>query len=146
MFIARGRPALLDRAMTAVPSFALDVLVVEDHRDTAESLGLLLRLWGHRIRIARNGSEALELAAVSRPDVVFLDLALPGMDGWEVAQRLRRMPGQGRMLVAMVSGYGSREDRAHSQAAGCDLHLIKPVDPEVIQRLLDGWRKEVGDR
>src|SRR5262249_13699551 len=109
----------------------------------AESLGVLLCLWGHRLCIARDGPEALELAARDRPDVVFLDLSLPGMNGWEVAQRLRRLPGLARALVVVVSGYGRQEDRDHSLTAGCDLHLIKPVDPNVLERLLRGWEKRV---
>ena len=122
--------------METESSVPVDVLVVEDHGDTALSLAMLLHFWGHRVRVARDGPEALALAAEAPPEVVLLDIGMPGMDGWEAATRLRRLPGLDRALVVAVSGYGREDDRRHSHAAGCDLHLLKPVDPDVLLRLL----------
>jgi CheY-like chemotaxis protein len=112
------------------------VLVIDDNRDAAESMTVLLELWGHEVRIAYNGPDAVGLAADYRPDAVLLDIGLPGMNGYEVAQRLRELPGcEGAMLMA-VTGYGQDEDRRRSREAGFDHHLTKPVEPAVLQSLL----------
>jgi CheY-like chemotaxis protein len=112
------------------------VLVVDDCPDTTATLQLLLRFWGHEARVAHDGPAALALAAAFRPDVVLLDLGLPGMDGYEVARRLRERTDSGRLLVVVLSGYGRDEDRRRSLEAGCDLHWVKPPDSELLRRLL----------
>jgi len=112
------------------------VLVVEDHDDTRETLGMLLKFWGYRIRAVRCGAEALDHATNVCPSVVLLDVAMPRMDGWELARRLRRLPGMAEVLMIAISGYDREEHRRHSLEAGCDLHLVKPVDPMVLQQLL----------
>jgi two-component system CheB/CheR fusion protein len=112
------------------------VLVVEDSRDAAATLCLLLRGLGHEVHMAHDGPAALEAARQHRPDVVLLDIGLPHMDGYEVAQRLRQQPEtQGAVLVAMT-GFGQEEDRRRSAAAGFDHHLVKPVDPQELQQFL----------
>jgi PAS domain S-box-containing protein len=112
------------------------VLVVDDNRDAAESLAMLLRATGHEVRTAHAGPAALEAARAHRPEVVLLDIGLPGLDGYEVARRLRAEPGfKGALLVALT-GYGQDEDRRRSQAAGFDLHLVKPVDLATLQDAL----------
>jgi CheY-like chemotaxis protein len=113
----------------------LRVLVVDDDRDTAESMGFLLNRWGHETLIARDGAAAVEVADLFGPDVVLLDLGLPRMDGFEVARRIRR-PADSRPVIICVSGYGQREYRLRSRAAGCEHHLLKPADPEDLRRLL----------
>jgi CheY-like chemotaxis protein len=113
------------------------VLVVEDNQDAAESLALLVRLWGHEVQVARDGPSALEKARSFRPEVVLCDLGLPGMDGYEVGRRLRQEVGPGRLMLVAVTGYGHDEDRRRSQEAGFDHHLTKPVDPDALCRLLD---------
>jgi CheY-like chemotaxis protein len=118
------------------PPAPLRVLVVDDWPDTVESMATLLRLWGHDVRIAHDGPTALALADSYRPDVVLLDLGLPGMDGFEVAQRIRNNPRLARTLLVFLSGYGREKDARLAREAGCDLHLLKPVDPEVLERLL----------
>jgi CheY-like chemotaxis protein len=112
------------------------VLVVDDNRDLAESLAMVLRLWGHDVVVAYDGPSALAAARARPPDVVFLDIGLPQLDGFEVAQRLRADSGLGRTRIVAVTGYGQDEDRRRSQAVGIDIHLTKPVDPIVLQRLL----------
>jgi CheY-like chemotaxis protein len=115
----------------------LRILIVEDYRDAAESLAILLRIYGHEVEVASDGPTALQMAADQPPDVALLDLGLPGgMDGYEVARRLREQkPGRLLFLIA-VTGYGQDEDRRHSAEAGIHLHLLKPVDGEAINRLL----------
>lgn len=113
------------------------VLVVDDCRDTTEGFARLLTAWGHDARIAHDGREALDIAGKQHPDVVLLDLGLPGMNGHEVARRLRH-DGCESSLIVVLSGYGDDEDRRESKRAGCDLHLIKPVDPLELQRLIAG--------
>ena len=113
------------------------VLVVDDNRDSAESVALLAEIWGHEVRTALDGPAALEIAAAYRPEIILLDIGLPGMDGYEVARELRQGQGDGPVLVAMT-GYGMEEDRRRSQEAGFDHHLVKPVDPEALRGLLAG--------
>jgi CheY-like chemotaxis protein len=111
-------------------------LVVEDHEDTAATMGLLLGLFGHVVQAAPDGQVALELAQADPPDVVLLDLALPGMDGYQVARRLREQAGRRRPLLVAITGYGREEDRQRSREAGIDLHLVKPVDSELLAKIL----------
>jgi PAS domain S-box-containing protein len=116
------------------------VLVVDDNRDAVESMALLLEVWGHEVRTAYDGPAALALAAEYRPDVVLLDIGLPGMNGYEVAQRLRELPGLEKALLVAVTGYGQESDRQRARKAGFDRHLVKPVDPGALQNLLAAAR------
>ena len=115
---------------------SLCVVVVDDNVDGAESLGSLLEMLGHRVRVAYNGPDGIEAVRQSNPDVVLLDIGLPGMNGYEVARRLRREPDCRALLVA-VSGYGRDEDRRMSREAGFDQHHVKPVGLPTLQQLLD---------
>jgi signal transduction histidine kinase len=112
------------------------VLVVDDNRDLAESLGMVLRLWGHDVKVVYDGPGAVAAAREYRPDVVFLDIGLPGFDGYEVARRLRGPLGFRDARVVAITGYGREEDRRKAREAGFDMHLTKPVDPEELQKLL----------
>lgn len=108
------------------------VLVVDDNVDAAEMLAMLLELEGHSTTTAHDGREALAVARAFRPEIVFLDIGLPGMSGYEVAQALRREPGlAGAMLVALT-GWGSEDDKRKSREAGFDVHLTKPIEPDAI--------------
>ncbi|PYQ66531.1 MAG: hypothetical protein DMF53_03455 [Acidobacteria bacterium] len=118
------------------PVFSRRVLVVDDNRDAAESLELLLQIWGHQARSAQDGPEALSLAAEFQPEIVLLDIGLPGMDGYEVARQMRALPAGRNALIVAVTGYGRNSDRLQSQEAGFDHHLVKPVQPEVLQELI----------
>src|SRR5437763_1680370 len=102
----------------------LRVLVVDDVEDNRESLGLLVRSWGHEVRLAHDGPSAVEAFQSFRPHAVLLDIGLPGMDGWQVAQQIRREDGGAALLVA-VTGYGHERDRTRSRQAGIDIHLVK---------------------
>jgi two-component system, chemotaxis family, CheB/CheR fusion protein len=111
-------------------------LVVDDCPDTTDSFCSLLRLWGYDTRAANDGPAALTLAADFRPDVALVDVAMPLLDGFEVARRLRALPGLEKSLLVAMTGLGSEEDRRRCREAGFDLHLLKPVDPEELERLL----------
>jgi CheY-like chemotaxis protein len=117
------------------PTVRRRVLVVEDNRDSAASLSVLLELMGHEVRVAYTGPEAVELAAEWPPEITISDIGLPGFDGFEVARRLRGRYGREPLLVALT-GYGRDEDRRMSQEAGFDHHLVKPADPAVLQQML----------
>jgi CheY-like chemotaxis protein len=112
------------------------VLVVEDNIDGARLMVRLLQSRGHQIRVAHDGPSALEAAREQRPEVVLLDIGLPGMDGYQVAEQLREMEGMERALLVALTGYGQDEDRQRSHEAGIDLHMIKPVDPEALIKLV----------
>ena len=112
------------------------ILVVDDNVDTARGLSRLLKLLGHDLATAHSGPEAIEVARRHQPEFVLLDIGLPGMDGYEVASRLRREECCKDAMIVAVSGYGQEEDRRRSREAGFDYHLIKPVDPDALVALL----------
>ena len=111
------------------------VLVVDDNLDSADTMAELVRIWGHDVRTAHDGPSALACAQEFRPQVILLDVGLPGMDGYELARRLRAAGLAGELLVS-VTGYGQEEDRRLAQEAGFDHHLTKPVHPEALLRLV----------
>jgi signal transduction histidine kinase len=112
------------------------VLVVDDNTDGAESLAQLLRLDGHAVEVAHDGPAALDAAAEFRPQVMVLDIGLPGMDGFEVARRLRARPDGRDLVLVALTGYGRDDDRALSRAAGFDHHLVKPAELDALRRIL----------
>lgn len=112
------------------------VLVVDDNRDAAETLVALVELWGHEARAAHDGPSAIDIARRYRPDTILLDIGLPGMDGYEVAKRLRSEGSATKTFLAAVTGYGEDSARQQSEDAGFDCHLTKPVDPEALRDLL----------
>lgn len=112
------------------------LLVVDDNQDAANSLGMLLRLQGHEVQVAYSGVAALEMSKSYSPDMVFLDIGMPGMDGYEVARRLRQQPGMEGVVLAALTGWGQQEDRRRTAEAGFDHHLVKPPEPKVVERLL----------
>jgi signal transduction histidine kinase len=112
------------------------VLVVDDNRDAAESLAMLLRLKGHEVVVAGNGDAALRAAETQEPDVVFLDIGLPGMDGYELCRRLRERQSRVRPLLVAVTGYGKDGDQERARQAGFDHYLVKPADSARVEELL----------
>jgi signal transduction histidine kinase len=113
------------------------ILIVEDNADARDALAELLSSEGHTVEVAKNGPQALEVAGTFRPDVALIDIGLPGMDGYEVARRLRALGGPPMHLVALT-GYGQPADRQRTREAGFEIHLVKPVDPENLGRILAG--------
>lgn len=103
------------------------ILIAEDNRDGAESLAGLLRLHGHAVEVAYDGERALQLAPEFRPDVAILDIGLPGIDGHELARRLRTIEGGRDILLIAATAYGSPDDVDRAMTAGFDVHFVKPV-------------------
>ena len=127
----------LERARPRQGRRSRRVLIVEDHLDTLHSLAYLLRKEGHQVEFAINGYAALDVARRFRPEFVFLDLGLPGLDGFEVCGQLRSEPGFEHTQFIAVTGYAHDEHRVRSRAAGCDLHIVKPADPLLLLKLLE---------
>jgi CheY-like chemotaxis protein/anti-sigma regulatory factor (Ser/Thr protein kinase) len=125
------------------PAEPLRVLVVDDNADVLTSMTMLLELEGHAVTTAQDAESTYRAVQDVEPDVVLLDLGLPGADGYEVARRLRATFGTDLLLVA-VTGYGQSEDRLRARAAGFDHHLLKPVDFDALQALLAGTRRSGG--
>ena len=112
------------------------ILVVDDNRDGAESLAMMLTLMGNELRTAHDGLEALDVAAAFRPDLILLDIGMPRLNGYDTARRIRGQPwGKNTVLVALT-GWGQEEDRQKSHDAGFDTHMVKPVDLAALEKLL----------
>ena len=138
-------PSALQRsapAAAAVPAprttTAQRILVVEDNLDAAEAMLMLLKSLGHAVTVVNDGAEAVEVARALQPETILLDIGLPGINGYELAARLRGMPETSAAHLIAVSGYGQQKDRERSRAAGFDVHLVKPVDPAQLVALLSG--------
>ena len=127
------------------PVCARTVLVVDDNRDAADSVAAVLELRGHRVWVAYDGPSALAIAAERSPEVVLLDIGLPGMDGYEVATRLRAMEPTRSSEIVALTGYGQEEDRKRSEQTRFDAHLVKPVDSETLYRLIERSGDGPGD-
>jgi CheY-like chemotaxis protein len=112
------------------------VLVVEDNRDAADSLRMLLEAYGYEVEVAYTGPDGVRAAGVSRPEVVICDIGLPGMDGYAVAAALRGNPVTASARLIALTGYGQDDDRRRSKAAGFDEHLTKPADPAALQAVI----------
>ena len=136
----RGRRPGREAEPARVPTASRRVLVVDDNPDAAESLALLLRVEGHEVRTAHDGPAALKAATEFQPEVIFLDIGLPRVSGYEVARQLREQLGLKKVLLVAVTGYGQEEDRRRSREAGFDAHLTKPADPAALHELLAGSR------
>jgi CheY-like chemotaxis protein len=113
------------------------ILVVEDNRDSADSLRLLLELSGHEVAVAYSGHDGVRAAEQYQPDVVLCDIGLPGLDGYGVARKLRDNPTTATARLIAVTAYGHDEDRRRSHEAGFEQHLVKPVDPDALQAVLN---------
>ncbi len=122
------------------------VLVVDDNRDAADSLALLLRSHGLKVHVAYDGKQALELCDTTRPTAIVLDIGLPDMSGLEVARAVRQCPWAGRLSIIAVTGWGQPGDRLATRDAGIDVHLVKPVDPDEILRLINSGSHESEQR
>ena len=113
-----------------------NILLIEDNYDAQMALAMLLEMWGHKVDIAPDGLAGIAAATRNRPDIAFVDLGLPGVDGFEVARRIRAMPGGKDVLLVALTGYGTAADREKSLAAGFDLHVVKPIEPEQLLALV----------
>jgi CheY-like chemotaxis protein len=124
----------------------LRILVVDDNQDSAISMTLLLELQGHEVHVAHAGQTALRVATDKRPDVILLDIGMPGMNGYEVARQLRAQDEFADTLLVAITGYGRASDVKQTQSAGFDHHLVKPVDYDKLQAVLAGHTRGDGSR
>ncbi len=136
-FQTRSTAAAPENIRASRSSSKRRILVVEDNADAAEMLAIILRMEGHHVKAVHDGSAAWRLALEWNPEVVLLDIGLPGMDGYEVARRFKHEPGLSGMTLVALTGYGQEEDRQRARKAGFDYHLVKPVDMDAVQRMLE---------
>jgi CheY-like chemotaxis protein len=117
------------------------ILVVDDNRDAAGSLAMVLNSSGHSVRTANSGEQALQIGAAESPDAVVLDIGMPGMNGYEVARRIRQEPWGRSVFLVALTGWGQKEDIERAITAGFDFHMTKPADPERIEQVLGQFLK-----
>jgi len=134
--IAPRPPAEAGRRTAGWDIAARRILIVEDNADARAMLRHLLEAAGHEVHEASDGRQGLAMALSLRPDVALIDLGLPGLDGYEIARQLRASDDRRNILLVAVTGYGSPEDRERSLLAGFDVHLVKPVDPDMLAGVL----------
>jgi CheY-like chemotaxis protein len=115
----------------------LRILIAEDNRDSASSLKVLLQGLGYEVHVVNDGESAVRAAAIMRPQVILMDIAMPGMDGYEAARRIRAQSPDMKVRIVALTGLGQQIDRLHSAEAGIDHHLVKPLDLSVLQPILD---------
>jgi CheY-like chemotaxis protein len=128
------------------PTTPLKVLVIEDNKDSAETMASLLELWGHEVRLCFDGLGAVPAAERFGPDIVLSDIGLPGLNGFEVARQLRQHPSFGKVVLVAMSGYGREEDKRRAMDAGFDHHLVKPPDLTALAELLGRVASSNADR
>jgi CheY-like chemotaxis protein len=121
------------------------VLLIEDNAGNRETLRMLLQLWGHQVEVAEDGRQGLDGLLAARPDVAVVDIGLPGLDGYEVARRVRRSPAGAGIFLIALTGYGQPDDHRRAFEAGFDAFLVKPVDPGTLARLLANCEAEPAD-
>jgi CheY-like chemotaxis protein len=119
----------------SAPAASKRILVADDNRDGAETMSMLLKLSGHEVYLAHSGTEALEVAKRERPDIAVLDIGMPDLNGYEVAERMRREAWGGRITLIAATGWGQAEDKRRALAAGFDHHLTKPIDCSQLEAL-----------
>ncbi|MEX2497132.1 MAG: PAS domain S-box protein [Woeseia sp.] len=143
--LAPGEEEKDERRPVAVSS-GYRLLVVDDNEDAAATLATLLRLQGHQVRVAHDGVSALGAVKADRPALILLDLGMPGMDGYEVARRIREIPEVKNTLLAALTGWGQQEDRRRTTEAGFDYHLVKPLQPAVLEALMADLKSTQGEQ
>ncbi|HEX6155336.1 MAG TPA: ATP-binding protein [Burkholderiales bacterium] len=141
---AETAPRIVVLAEGPAPARAQRVLVADDNRDAADSLAFMLRVAGHDVRIAYDGQQALDLAETFRPSLALVDIGMPRLNGYETARRLREKPYGAELTLIALTGWGQPDDRNRSLAAGFDHHVVKPIDPPLLERLLAAPAKKKG--
>jgi CheY-like chemotaxis protein len=132
-----AQPAVVAGTQSTMPH---RILIADDNADSAESMGMLLRLMGNDVRIANDGLEAVEQAEEFQPDIVLMDIGMPRLDGYEAARRIRQQDWSRDTLLVAVTGWGPRDDSEEATAAGFDCHFTKPIDPAELRKLVGGIR------
>ena len=136
MPVRRGENALQNQATDAAESARCRLLVVDDNVDAAQTLGAILEIHGHEVRVAYSGSEGLRIAIEWRPDVGVLDIGIPDLNGYELCRGIRERSGDRQPMLIACTGWGQQEDVDRARQAGFDHHLVKPVDPDALLTLL----------
>lgn len=139
-------PAASDAASKKESLAGRRILIIDDNADAAMTTQMLLQLRGHTVQTAVDGPSGLNAAMIFKPEVIFLDIGLPGMDGYEVARRLRQLPETKSVLLIALSGYGQAEDLRKAKEAGFDRHLLKPADTNQLQSLISGLDRNNTER
>jgi CheY-like chemotaxis protein len=132
-----ARVRSLSRMHPMADPATLRILIVEDNRDSAGTLKVLLEGLGYQVQAVNDGESAVRAAAVLRPQVILMDIAMPGMDGYEAARRIRAQSPDMKVRIVALTGLGQQIDRLHSAEAGIDHHLVKPLELAVLQPILD---------
>ena len=112
------------------------ILVVDDDRDSAEAMTILLKIYGHEVATAYDGIEAIEIARMFRPDIALLDLSMPKLSGYDVARRIREEAGKPGLILVALTGWGGEEDKRRSIEAGFNVHMVKPIDFTALEKLV----------
>jgi signal transduction histidine kinase/ActR/RegA family two-component response regulator len=133
--LVRVVPAAGPQPVRAAPSGACRVLIAEDNLDAAEMMRVMLSFSGHDVKVATDGVQAVAIAETTKPDIAFIDIGMPRMDGYEAARRIRRVLG-GRIVLVALTGWGQEQDKDRAREAGFDHHLTKPAEPEMLERLI----------
>ena len=124
--------------VAAAPSGPRRIMIVEDHRDAAEMLAMVLAAQSHQVHIAADGHAALQAVAQFRPDIMFIDIGLPGMSGYDLAERVRSDRSLGQVILVALTGYGGPDDRTRALESGFDHHVVKPIEESALGELLRG--------
>ncbi len=132
-----ARVRALSRPHPVADAATLRILIAEDNRDTASSLKFLLQGFGYDVHVVNDGESAVRVAAELRPQVILMDIGMPGMNGYEAARLIRAQGPEMRVRIVALTGLGQQIDRLHSAEAGIDHHLVKPLDLAVLQPILD---------
>lgn len=121
---------------TPPPERRRRVLIADDNHDAADTLAMLLEMSGYEMCVARDGEEAVSMAASFRPDAILLDIGMPRLDGYGACERIRLLPGVSAAFIVALTGWGNEADKERARAAGFDRHLVKPVDPAQLLEIL----------
>jgi CheY-like chemotaxis protein len=128
--------ALETLATPPTPAPRRRVLIADDNRDAADTLAMLLEMSGYEVCVARDGEEAVSMAASFQPDAILLDIGMPRLDGYGACERIRLLPVAGAAFIVALTGWGNDADKDRARAAGFDRHLVKPVDPVQLLEIL----------
>ncbi len=133
-----------EEADAAKPIAGRRILIVDDNRDAALSLALMLNLMGNETQSAADGGEAVNLTAAFKPDVILLDIGMPKLNGYDACRRIREQPWGKNIIIVACTGWGQEDDKRRSQEAGFDFHMVKPVDRAALEKLLGGLQARSG--
>jgi CheY-like chemotaxis protein len=126
----------IPRPHTNVNTSKHRILVVDDNKDSADSLSMLLRVKGHEVRTARDGLQAIEITPDFLPNVILMDIGMPKLNGYDTTRQIRTLPSGKDVMIIALTGWGQPEDLRQSTEAGCSAHLVKPIDLAELERLL----------